>query len=103
MGIDKTMMQSKQNTTDQICTKPISICSILCNVSDKKLRKVKPSEQETDAPHYPFAKLGLDLSGPYPKTLSGNKYIIGLVDWYSRWPEAFADYDKTAETVVHLL
>ena len=43
----------------------------------RNLRKVKP-QQETDSPPYLFAKLGLDVSGPYPKTLSCNKYIIGL-------------------------
>ena len=37
------------------------------------------------------------------RLLSGNKYIIGLVDLYSGWPEAFTVPDKTAETVVHLL
>ena len=35
--------------------------------------------------------------------LLGNKYIIGLIDWYSGWPEAFAGPDKFAETVAHLL
>ena len=29
--------------------------------------------------------------------------MIGFVDWYSGWPEAFADPDKTADTVIHLL
>ena len=50
----------------------------------RNLRKVKPPQQETDTPPYPFAKLGLDVSGPYPKTLSGNKYIdriCRLVQW----------------------
>ena len=69
----------------------------------RNLKKVKPPLQETDAPPYPFAKIGLDVSGSYPKSLSGNKYIIGFVDWYSHWPEAFAVPDKSAETVVHLL
>ena len=41
-------------------------------------------------PPYSFTKLRPDISGPYPKTLLGNKYIIGFVDWYSGWPEAFA-------------
>ena len=43
------------------------------------------------------------MSRPYPKTLSGNKYLIGFVYWYSGWPEAFTVPDKTAETVAHLL
>ena len=54
-------------------------------------------------PPYPFEKLGLDVSGPYLETLSGIKYIIGFVDWFSGWPEAFAVPDKTAKTVAHLL
>ena len=70
------MIQCKQNTASQICTKPISICNILCNLSDKKPKKGQPPQQETEVPPYPFAKLGLDVSGSYPKTLSGNKNII---------------------------
>ena len=34
----------------------------------RNLRKVKPPQQETDASPDPFSKLGLDISGPYPKT-----------------------------------
>ena len=65
--------------------------------------KTKPPVQETDIPPYPFAKVSLDLSGPYPKTLSGNKYIVAFVDRFSGWPEAFAVPDKTADTIAHLL
>ena len=67
------------------------------------LKKIQPPLQETDIPPYPFAMIGLDLSGPYPKSLSVNRYIIGFVDWYSGWCEAFVGPDKTAENVVHLL
>ena len=66
-------------------------------------RKTHPPLQQTDIPPYPFAKIGLDLSGPYPESLSGNKYIISFVDLYSGWPEAFAVPDKSAGNVVHLL
>ena len=51
------------------------------------LKKIPLPLQETDIPPYPFAKIGLDLSGPYPKSLSSNRYIIGFVDWYSGWCE----------------
>jgi len=59
--------------------------------------------QETDIPPYPFAKIGLDLSGPYPTSLSGNRYIVSFIDLYSGWPEAFPVADKSAENIVHLL
>ena len=44
------------------------------------LQKIKQPLQEMDQPPYAMAKLSLDLSGPYPTSLSGNKYIIFLVD-----------------------
>ena len=49
----------------------------------RSLKRIQPPLQQTDIPPFPFAKIGLDSSGPYPKTLSGNKYTIGFVDWYS--------------------
>ena len=55
----------------------------------RNLRKVKPSQQETETHPFAFAKLGLNVSGPYRETLSGNKYMIAFVDWYSSWLEAF--------------
>eukprot|EP00731_Ephydatia_muelleri_P026170 Em0018g270a len=41
-------------------------------------------------------KVGLDLIGPLPLTKKGNKYIVTLVDYFSKWPEATALPDKTA-------
>ena len=78
----------------------VSSCTV-CQT--RSLQKIRQPLQETDIPSYPMAKLSLDLSGPYPKTMSGNKYIIAFVDWFSGWPEAFAVPDKTADTVAHLL
>jgi hypothetical protein len=43
------------------------------------------------------------LSGPYPTSLSGNKYIISFIDIYSGWPEAFPVPDKSANNIVHLI
>ena len=75
-----------------------------CTVCQTRfLQKVRQPLQETDIPPYSMAKVSVDLSGPYPTSLSGNKYIIAFVDWSSGWPEAFAVPDKTADTIVHLL
>ena len=63
----------------------------------RTLRAQKAPLSETDAPPYPFAKVSMDISGPYPTSLSGNKYILSVVDHYSGWPEAFALPDKSAK------
>ena len=38
--------------------------------------------------------------GPLPKTLSGKRYIIVAMDYFSRWPEARAIEATNSETVV---
>ena len=44
---------------------------------------------------FPMAKIGLDLSGPYPTTMSGSKYFE-ITDHYSGWIEAFHAKSKHA-------
>ena len=99
MGIDKTHDSIKTKYVQ----KPISMCNTLCYLSDKKPKKSQTSSAGNRCFSLPICKIRLDVSGTYPKTLSGNKYITGFVDWYSGWPEAFAVPDKTAEIIAHLL
>ena len=104
MGVEKTFHAIKHKYFWPCLLKDIndfvSKC-IACQTSN--LRKQQPHMQECDLPPFPFAKLALDISGPYPKTHSGNQYIVTFIDMYSDWPEAFAVPNKKAETVVHLL
>ena len=67
------------------------------------LIRQKPPLQEMEQPPYPFAKPSMDISGPYLTSLSGNRYILGFVDHYSGWPEAFAIPDKSARNIAHIL
>ena len=78
----------------------VSECTV-CQT--RSLQKIRQSLQEPDIPPYPLAKLTIDLSRSYPTTLSGNKYIIAFVDWYSGWPEAYSVPDKNTETISDLI
>lgn len=49
--------------------------------------ELKPPLKKTEVPLYHFAKIGLDLSGHYSPTFSGNKYIVSYVDLYYGWPK----------------
>ena len=35
-----------------------------------------------------FYQMGMDLIGPLPVTSRGNKYIVTLTDYFSKWAEA---------------
>ena len=54
-------------------------------------------------PSRPFEKIGIDFLGPLPKTENGNRYILVLSDYATRWPEAFATSDMKASTVAKIL
>ena len=48
-------------------------------------------------------RVGIDLIGPLPETKAGNKYIITLCDYFSKWPEAMPLKSKCAEGVADFL
>ena len=47
----------------------------------------------------PWQKLAVDLVGSMPETSRGNKWILVLVDHFTRWQEALAIPDATAPVV----
>lgn len=48
-------------------------------------------------------QVGMDLIGPMPETPRGNKYIITLTDYFSKWAEAAPLPDKTAVGVARFI
>ena len=51
----------------------------------------------------PMQRLGVDLQGPFPETAAGNKYILVVQDYCSRWIEMFPLRDKSAQTVADVI
>ena len=52
----------------------------------------------------PFHRFGMDLVGPLPRTAAGNKFVLVICDYATRYPEAITLPDITAETVAeHLI
>ena len=47
----------------------------------------------------PFNRLGLDIIGPLPRTSRGHRYILVMVDYATRYPEAVPHHAATAKVV----
>ena len=67
--------------------------------------KSSPSEDATD--RQPFKRVAVDLVGPIsPPSENGHQYILTLVDYATRYPEAIAlkriDTPIVAETLVDM-
>ena len=56
-------------------------------------KATRPRHQDNLRPHQPrkpWETLAIDLTGPYPRSGRGKKYILVVTDLFSRWVEAFA-------------
>ena len=54
-------------------------------------------------PNYSWKQIGIDLVGPLACTEEGNKYIIVVTDYFTKWPEARAAPTKEAFHVANFL
>uniref|UniRef100_A0A3P9KF51 Integrase catalytic domain-containing protein n=1 Tax=Oryzias latipes TaxID=8090 RepID=A0A3P9KF51_ORYLA len=48
-------------------------------------------------------RVGVDVLGPFPVTDAGNRYVIVAVDYFTKWPEAYAVPDQSAATTAERL
>ena len=53
--------------------------------------------------HSPFYQIGIDFVGPLPRTKRGKKYIIVAMDYLTKWPEARAVSEATADATAQFL
>lgn len=70
--------------------------------SELKPRFHKPGHNQLIKATQPFERLNLDFKGPLP-SCSKNKYMLVIVDEYSRFPFVFPCSDVSAETVMTCL
>lgn len=41
----------------------------------------------------PMERVGVDIVGPLPVTDKGNKYVLSVMDYFTKWPETYALHD----------
>ena len=71
--------------------------------SRKDPRRAPLAPLVQSAPSRPYERIALDVLGPLPETLSKNKYVLVIGDYFSKWTEAFAIPNQEAPTVARVL
>ena len=51
----------------------------------------------------PMQVIAVDITGPFPESEAGNRYVLVVGDYFTRWMECFAIPDQEAETVAKKL
>ena len=74
-------------------------------VECQKCRKFKSTRAPMPLPimRQPFSLIAMDMVGPLPRSRSGNKYVLVLCDYATRYPEAIPIKNTDTETVAEEL
>ena len=67
-----------------------------CQRNNHKLKKFAGALHPIPVQPKFWQKVGMDLVGPLPLTPRGNRYIVTLTDYFTKWTEAAPLPDKCA-------
>ncbi len=71
--------------------------------SRKSPSRTRRAPLQSETAGFPLQRVAMDVLGPLPQTLSGNKYILVIGDYFTKWMEAFPMPNMEAITVAELL
>lgn len=75
----------------------------VCQTADKSAKTAPPPMLAVPLPSSPWEKIGMDIVGPYENAPQDCRFMITLIDYYSRWPEVCFANSVTTATVVRFL
>ncbi len=74
-----------------------------CDACQKRGRNKKNNVLHPIPVHSAFYQIGIDIVGPLPRTQRNKKYIVVAMDYLTKWPEARAISEATAEKVAEFI
>ena len=78
-------------------------CKYCHDCAQRKTTPTPRAPMGTVPSGYPWERIALDIMGPVPTTARGNRYILVIADYFSKWTESFPMPDMTATTIATLL
>ena len=73
-----------------------------CSLGKSSPHRRKAPLQPLSVPSEPFDRISMDVIGPLKRTHNGNQYILVMIDALTKWPEAMAIPNQTAETIAKM-
>jgi transposase InsO family protein len=86
-------------TTD---TKKFVRACIACQLSKKSRRKKNGLLKSITATE-PWEIIGIDFIGPIRESKKGNRYILVITDYFTKWPEAYALREASTKEAAKIL
>ena len=74
-------------------------CHICQSNMGPSLKRRAPMQQYNVG--YPGERVAIDVLGPLPETSAGNRYLLVLMDYFTKCPEAYALPNQEASTIAN--
>ena len=101
----KTVNKVKKYFTWGGLNKDVQVYCQACHVC--ATRKTAGRHQKAEMRRYdvgfPLEEIAIDLMGPFPESETGSKYVLVVVDSFSKWMEAYAVPNIEAKTIAEKL
>jgi transposase InsO family protein len=68
----------------------------------KENRDFRAPLAEVEMPTTPLEVTSMDITGPYPVTSRGNKYLLTFIDHFTKYMEPYPMKDQTAESCARI-
>ena len=105
LGVNKTSDRIRQRFYWPHCLQDVKDWCKNCDLCAS--RRGPPRKQRAPMHQYnvgaPAERIALDVLGPLPTTESGNKYVLLVADYFTKWPEAYSLPNQEAITVAKVL
>ena len=105
MGVAKTFEQVQRNYYWPGFSKSVEVFCKACDICarNKVVPRPKYPLKPIEVVAVPFHMVGIDIIGPLVLTRAGNRYILTLIDYFTKYTEAIPLPNQEAETVARAL
>ena len=99
LGVTKTSNRIRQRFYWPGFRKDVSRWCVKCKICAQTSKRNSKLVLVRDLVGSPLERVGIDIVGPLPISEGGNAYILVVVDYFTRWTEAYPIPDQKALTV----
>ncbi|XP_049271184.1 uncharacterized protein K02A2.6-like [Rhipicephalus sanguineus] len=74
-----------------------------CQAADKSVKSYPTPLQPVALPDRPWSKIAIDVVGPFERASADCRFVISVVDYFSKWPEIAFCREASSRTVLDFL
>eukprot|EP00117_Sycon_ciliatum_P025918 scpid18163/ scgid5290/ Retrovirus-related Pol polyprotein from transposon 412; Protease; Reverse transcriptase; Endonuclease len=105
LGIERTLDKLRKRCYWPFMTASVSDFCNSCPVCES--RKTPAPKQHAplvqEQPSFPLERVAIDIMGPLPESYRGNRYIVVICDYFTKWTEAFPVANTQTSSIATVL